>query len=76
MNNFIETKSTLAGWFNGSEGGIITSPNYPNEYDDFSYCEWLVSGIPGEQVCICEFYGQGRLIQMSKTQNLLSIYSL
>ena len=38
-----------------SESGIIESPNYPNDYDYYEYCQWYLNptdGIPDGQV-IC-----------------------
>ena len=31
---------------------VITSPGYPFEYNDHSYCTWRVDGLPGTQVSV------------------------
>ena len=37
-----------------NDTGIIESPNYPNNYDDYETCQWYINptnGIPEGQVC-------------------------
>ena len=35
-----------------SEGGVLTSPNYPNDYDNGIACSWIIVADEGNDVLI------------------------
>ena len=49
--------SSLPMIINDKELGNILSPNYPNEYPDEAYCEWVIKAREGMivQLTILEF---------------------
>lgn len=36
-----------------SPNGVITSPNYPNDYNHNDACAWLISAPDGNQIKVC-----------------------
>lgn len=32
--------------------GVITSPNYPNDYDHNDACAWIINAPPGTQISV------------------------
>ena len=43
----------------GTTNGVITSPNFPDNYNDFEFCLWTISVEEGQKVdvkYICIFY--------------------
>ena len=37
----------------GLGGGVLTSPNYPDPYDNNDYCLWTIAVAPGERIDVC-----------------------
>uniref|UniRef100_A0A3Q3MXM2 Cubilin n=1 Tax=Mastacembelus armatus TaxID=205130 RepID=A0A3Q3MXM2_9TELE len=47
--------SECGGWQTG-EGGVISSPNYPNLYPSLSRCAWLLEAAPGHTITLTFSY--------------------
>ena len=41
----------------GSSPGVITSPNYPSDYDHNDFCSWIISAPVGQRVRVSPQHG-------------------
>lgn len=42
--------SACGGFLAGTTGGVITSPNFPQQYNDNDFCLWTIAVETGQSV--------------------------
>ncbi|XP_071475764.1 cubilin [Marmota flaviventris] len=48
----IKYSFTNCGGIQTGESGVIASPNYPDSYDQFAHCSWLLEAPPGHTITL------------------------